>query len=183
MFVRSATGVFGSVNTASAALALGTLSPVSADSSAVRSFDSMRRASAGSLSPVLICSTSPMVMSRCDTSVTSPSRTTVTVVSSLMSFSASNALALRPSITTVIVTDRAMAKKMPTHSRMSAWPPAMARVMLTPRVMAAAIISMMSIGSAAVLTMRESIDSGFGLVKALGPYWFRLCAACSLVRP
>ena len=31
----------------------------------------------------------------------------------------------------------------------------MARVMLTPRVMAAAIISMMSIGSAAVLTMRE----------------------------
>ena len=84
-----------------------------------------------------------------------------------MSFSASNALALRPSITTVIVTDSAMAKKMPTHSRMSAWPPAMARVMLTPRVMAAAIISMMSIGSAAVLTMRESIDSGFGLVKAL----------------
>lgn len=59
MFVRSATGVFGSVNTASVALALGTLSPVSADSSAVRSFDSMRRASAGSLSPVLICSTSP----------------------------------------------------------------------------------------------------------------------------
>ena len=59
---------------------------------------------------------------------------------------------------------------------------AMARVMLTPRVMAAAIISMMSIGSAAVLAMRESIDSGFGLVKALGPYWFRLCAACSLVR-
>lgn len=58
----------------------------------------------------------------------SPSRTTVTVVSSLISFSASNALALRPSITTVMVTDRAMAKKMPTHSRMSVWPPAMERV-------------------------------------------------------
>lgn len=57
----------------------------------------------------------------------SPSRTTVMVVSSLISFSASNAVALRPSIATVMVTDRAMAKKMPTHSRMSAWPPAMER--------------------------------------------------------
>ena len=89
----------------------------------------------------------------------SPSRTTVTVVSSLISFSASNVLALRPSITTVMVTDRAMAKKMPTHSRMSAWPPAMERVMLTPRVMAAAIISMISIGSAGVCPLAVVICS------------------------
>lgn len=89
----------------------------------------------------------------------SPSRTTVMVVSSLISFSASNVLALRPSITTVMVTDRAMAKKMPTHSRMSAWPPAMERVMLTPRVMAAAIISMISIGSAGVCPLAVVICS------------------------
>lgn len=89
----------------------------------------------------------------------SPSRTTVTVVSSLISFSASNVLALRPSITTVMVTDRAMAKKMPTHSRMSVWPPAMERVMLTPRVMAAAIISMISIGSAGVCPLAVVICS------------------------
>ncbi len=89
----------------------------------------------------------------------SPSRTTVTVVSSLISFSASNVLALRPSITTVMVTDGAMAKKMPTHSRMSAWPPAMERTMLTPRVMAAAIISMISIGSAGVCPLAVVICS------------------------
>lgn len=59
----------------------------------------------------------------------------------------------------VMVTDRAMAKKMPTHSRMSAWPPAMERVMLTPRVMAAAIISMISIGSAGVCPLAVVICS------------------------
>lgn len=59
----------------------------------------------------------------------------------------------------VMVTDRAMAKKMPTHSRMSAWPPAMERVMLTPRVMAAAIISMISIGSAGVCPLAVDICS------------------------
>ena len=58
-----------------------------------------------------------------------------------------------------MVTDRAMAKKMPTHSRMSAWPPAMERVMLTPRVMAAAIISMISIGSAGVCPLAMVICS------------------------
>ena len=64
---------------------------------------------------------------------------------------------------------------------MSAWPPAMARVMIDARVMAATIISMMSIGSAVPSWQcGEASIPASAWVRRWGQYWFRLCAACSL---
>ena len=64
-----------------------------------------------------------MTMSFCGISWGSPPRRTLIRVSSLILLRASKALALLPSVTMVMATDRKMAAKMPAHSRKLYSPP------------------------------------------------------------
>ena len=77
---------------------------------------------------------------------------------SLILLSSSNALALRPSITTVSTTEMAMATRMPTHSAQSKCPPWITLTTFTATVISQAKKSRMSIGSVDASQMRRSSD-------------------------
>ena len=154
---------------AAASLCTGILSPVSADSSAVREVLSISLASAGNLFPVSTLRMSPTATSRCGMSSAPPSLITRTWVSSASRFSASKALALRPSIATVIIMESDIAAKIPAHSIKSVSPPLMPRAIFTPSVISAAAVSMSIIGSRAASASRRSIEAGFFFVKLFSP--------------
>ncbi len=183
MLYRSASGVFSSAMVYAASFPAGSLSPVSADSSAARLMLSSSRPSAGILSPVASSRISPTTISFWLSITGFPSRSTLQLTSSLILFRASKALALRPSITTVMMTESEMAAKMPTHSKKSASPPVAPRMMLTTSAMTPAAISIKIIGSVAACQMRRNRDSGFAFVSVFAPCVWRLCSACAPVKP
>ena len=98
-----------------------------------------------------------------------PPRTTLISMPSLILFSSSKALALRPSITTVKTTDMAMATRMPTHSAQSKCPPCAALTALTAIVISHAKKSRMSMGSVDASQMRRSSDLRPVRVNSLRP--------------
>ena len=159
------------------------LSPVRADSSAISSWLSRRRPSAGSLSPVSTQRISPSTTSLLGIRQTLPSRITLTGISSPIRLRVSKAFALLPSITTVITTDREIATKIPMHSRKSASPPVTYRATLTPSVITAAITSMISMGSVAASQMRRNSDFCSLFEKEFSPFTFRLSSTCRAVSP
>ena len=97
--------------------------------------------------------------------------------------SASNALALLPSITTLITTESAIATKTPTHSRKSASPPVTLRTMFTASAISPAAISIKSIGSVAASQSLLSNESCFFRVSEFSPYFALFSAALSFVSP
>ena len=113
----------------------------------------------------------------------SPSRITRTLASSVIRFSASKALALRPSIATVMAMESDIAANIPAHSIRSASPPLRPRAIFTPSVISAAAISMIIIGSRAASAILLNIETGFFLVKLFSPYRRRFCAASSVLSP
>ena len=114
MFTRSPTGASSSVRT-SASFSAGSDSPVSEDSSTARPVASMRRASAGTRSPVLRRTTSPGTTAEVSTSVRAPSRST-RQVGLLRSRSASSARSAPRSCVTARMTFMAITARMTTGS-------------------------------------------------------------------
>ena len=183
MLACSATGVSGSVRRACASFLAGTLSPVSADSSAVRSRLSTRRPSAGTRSPQASESRSPQTISDCGIMTACPSRTTLTCAFSLMAFSASKAFWLRSSITTVMTTESEMATNTPMTSKKSASRPVTRRKTLTASAMSPAAMSIKIMGSVAACQMRSHTGSASSLVKVLEPWARRISGTRLESRP
>ena len=183
MLNRSASGVFGSDISSSAFLFTGTLSPVRADSFTAKLLVYRRRASAGILSPVDNSIMSPTTMSCWFMSIILPPLSTFMVTLSPILDSASNAFALLPSMTTLIVTDSAIATNTPTHSIKSAFPPVAAWKMLTPSAMISAAISINSMGSLIASKMRCQTVSGFLPVSLFAPNSSLFFSTCSSLRP
>ena len=177
MLRRSATGVFSAAHTQEASLFTAMLSPVRALSSDMSCTLSISLPSAGSLAPVSTHMMSPTTTSRLGIMVTSPPRITLTSVSSPMRDSASNAFALRCSITTEMATEMTIATTMPTHSIQSKCPPVHTETICTAIVMPSATSSMMSIGSHIASRMRRAIDLGFSRVNSFAPRSFLLSSA------
>ena len=92
-------------------------SPVSVDSFICKDCASSKIPSAGTSSPVPKSTISPTTISLRGTSITLPSRITVTMTSSFTAFSTSNARAAFTSKRKPIVLARRMAKNIPSGSR------------------------------------------------------------------
>ena len=183
MFKRSATGVCASASTACASFSTGADSPVSDDSSQESDTLSKSLPSAATLLPDSKNTTSPTTSSCCGTYCTIPSRTTLISMPSLILFSASNALALRPSITTVSTTDITIATKMPIHSYISKCPPFAALTVFTASVITHAKKSRISIGSVDASQMRRSNDFRFARVNSFLPNFSPFSLTCSARNP
>ncbi|CDE72660.1 unknown [Acidaminococcus sp. CAG:917] len=168
---------------ASADFSTGTLSPVSADSSTDIDSEERSLASAGILSPVLKISISPATASLFAIVIVSPPRTTFTTISSPILLNASNAFWLLPSITTLMHTERAMAKNTPAHSKKSASPPVTLRYMLTPRAIRPAAMSIKIIGSVALEIILFKRESPFCFVSTFDLYFSRFSVTCSALNP
>ena len=126
---------------------------------------------------------SPTASSCWGTNCTTPPRTALISMPSLILLSSSNALALRPSITTVSTTEMAMATRMPTHSAQSKCPPWMTLTTFTATVISQAKKSRMSIGSVDASQMRRSSDLRPVRVNSLRPYRSMFSRTCASLRP